>query len=89
MVDADVIELPSNADDAIVHERSVRIRGRDVTVNVHDRGPETGPIRYVAHAHWDDKDIADAVPNIDGYTVGEPDASVSGALFNLQWGVFR
>ena len=74
---------------ARAHTFVVWIHNQEVTVELHDRGAGTGSQRFYAHAYWSGKDLTDAAPNADGYTIGNPDSTAEMALMNLHWNVFR
>jgi hypothetical protein len=93
MDDAKVLDFlnrhSEGAEAAIKRTYVTWIHNREVTVEVYDRGVGTGELRYYAHAHWTGKNVEEAKPNSDGNTIGNPDSTIDGALFNLHWQVFR
>lgn len=67
----------------------VWISGRAVRVELHDHGREADVLRYSALAFSPDIPEADRVVNEIGYSTGNPDQTVQGALMNLHWTVFE
>lgn len=74
---------------AQVQTFEVWLHGARVRVEVHDRGPSAGSVRFTAYAWAPDVPEADRTMNAVGESLGNPDSEVRTALMNVHWGVFR
>ena len=63
---------------------SVWLHNREVTVNVRDAGVGA-PNRFMAEAYFAGTRGEDRHTGNDGYTLGNPDHTLQGALDNIHW----
>jgi hypothetical protein len=67
----------------------VWVSGAAVRVELHDRGEDADVLRYSALAYSPEVPEADRRVNEKGFSLGNPDTTVRGALMNLHWTVFE
>jgi uncharacterized membrane-anchored protein len=67
----------------------VWIKGQQVRLELVDRGDAEAGQRYAVTAYSVDVPVADRVVNSHGLSIGNPDETIKGALFNVHWNVFE
>lgn len=73
---------------ASVRTYRVYIGSREVTVEVQDGGPDAGSGRYSVAAYFSDIPEVDRHAATQGYSIGNPDGDLVGALHNVHWWEF-
>ncbi|MCK8468267.1 hypothetical protein M0722_13790 [Microbacterium sp. KSW4-16] len=88
-MDDEVIEFlnsRSHASEAArVATYRVYLGSREVSVEVHDAGEGAGQNRYSALAYLSDIAEADRHNATNGFSLGNPDSTLRGALDNVHW----
>lgn len=92
-MDSEVIEFLKSrigADEpARVRTYRLYINSREVVVNVYDHGPGTGSLRYAVEAYLAELTREERMGGTRGYTFGNPDSTLKGALLEAHWNEFN
>ncbi|MDF2916790.1 MAG: hypothetical protein K0S70_1007 [Microbacterium sp.] len=67
----------------------VYAHSRPVTVEVHDAGLGADNLRYTVAAYWSSTPEDQRHTGTDGYTLGNPGATLADALDGPHWWIFR
>lgn len=62
--------------------------GEQIRVELYDGGEGEGSLRFSATARSMQVAVDEATTNTRGFTIGNPDSTVRGALMNLHWNIF-
>ncbi|MGN6272276.1 MAG: hypothetical protein ACTHMQ_04225 [Protaetiibacter sp.] len=92
-MDNEVIRFLNNLPDAgeatRVSTYTVYIGSTEVLIDVHDRGPGTGGLRYYVDAYLAELKSTPVYERGNGHSTGNPAADLDTALHNVHWDAIR